>query len=51
MKDKREHRVNVRMDANELEYLQARAKALGMTVSTYVRHVCLNAQVKTTYIG
>lgn len=47
----RDRGIHVRLAEDELDYIQRRAKAAGLTISNYIRLVALNADIKTTVIG
>ncbi|RUT08867.1 hypothetical protein DSM106972_009200 [Dulcicalothrix desertica PCC 7102] len=47
MKETRPKHINARVTEDEHEWLQRRANKLGMTLSNYIRYVCLNADIKS----
>lgn len=45
---KQNHEIRVKLSNDELERIKRKAEAVGMKLSTYLRYLGLNTQIKVT---
>jgi len=46
----RNHNIVIRLTKSELEKIKSKAEALGMTISSFVRFIILNAKLTTDFL-